>query len=93
VYANLLTKAVPYIQKARTMAETGFMTTAKGYLGRALAEVVKGDIIAVLLERTLLFLLRKDGNYYRIIGDCYVHGIMDGEMFESNPMIETLVIK
>ena len=41
MYANLLTKAVPYIQKARTMAESGFMTTAKGYLGRAPAEVVK----------------------------------------------------
>jgi Tfp pilus assembly protein PilF len=30
MYANLLAKAIPYIQKVRTTAESRFMTTTKG---------------------------------------------------------------
>jgi hypothetical protein len=54
---------------------------------------MKGDVIAVLLGGTVPFLLREDGHNYRLIGDCYVHGIMDGELFTLDPKTEILVIK
>jgi hypothetical protein len=75
------------------VAGSRFITNPQGYLGRAPTEAVKGDIIAVLLGGTVPFLLRKDGDYCRIIGDFNVHGTMDGELFELDPTIETLVIE
>jgi hypothetical protein len=29
------------------------------------------------------FILRPEGIYYTLVGECYVHGIMDGEVLEA----------
>lgn len=41
----------------------------------------QGDYIAVLAGGRFPFVLRSTGDHYRLIGPCYVHGIMDGEAF------------
>lgn len=41
----------------------------------------EGDCITVLTGGRTPFLLRPVGGQYRLVGHCYVHGIMDGEAF------------
>jgi hypothetical protein len=54
--------------------------TRTGYIGTAPRFVEEGDLICILYGGQTPFVLRREawGNY-RFIGDCYVHGIMDGE--------------
>jgi Heterokaryon incompatibility protein (HET) len=52
----------------------------KGYLGLGSMELSMGDIIAVLSGAEVPFILRPDGSgLYKLIGEAYVHGIMNGE--------------
>lgn len=72
-----------------------FVTTAKGYIGLATRESRAGDVVAILGGGAVPFILRPmpsvpaaqavlgltDGLFFQVIGDAYVHGIMDGEAF------------
>lgn len=56
--------------------------TKKGYLGLGFQEPQVGDNICVLQGGNVPFILRKIGesSRFQVIGDCYVHGIMKGEV-------------
>jgi len=54
-----------------------FTTSGRAGIGRKLAK--SGDIVVVFFGMDHPVLLRAHGEYYRHIGDTYVHGIMDGE--------------
>ena len=56
-----------------------FARTRGGYyvLGPGVMEV--GDIICVLFGGKLPFCLRPRGEYYLLVGECYVYGLMEGE--------------
>lgn len=56
-----------------------FRVSTDGYFGIVLKGTEKGDWICVLSENHAPFVLRKVGNGYTLIGDCYVHGLMEGE--------------
>ena len=59
-----------------------FAKTNKGYhvLG---PEVTRpGDIVCVLFGGKLPFCLRPLGDRYLLVGECYVHGLMNGEAME-----------
>lgn len=54
------------------------------------------DVIYVLEGAPLPLVLRPKDNHFRIVGCCYVHGMMDGELFENEeepPEIEEIVIR
>lgn len=57
-----------------------FITT-QGYMGLCSAGVEKGDLVSILLGCDMPILLRKrdENHHLRVIGEAYVHGIMDGE--------------
>ena len=59
-----------------------FFLTETGYMGMGNPE--PGDQVFVLKGGDVPFILRsgveKGSEYYSIVGDCYVHGIMDGEV-------------
>ena len=59
-------------------------TTAKGYLAAVPLTTKVGDCIAVLAGGRVPFVLRPTGDHYRLVGPCYVHGIMEGEAFPEN---------
>lgn len=73
-------------------------TSHKGYLGMAPEEAQEGDLICILLGGEVLFVLRMDdeGHFY-LIGECYVHCIMDGEAMreveEGRISLQDFVIK
>lgn len=55
--------------------------TSRRYLGWVSEGVVTGDIVCIFAGATVQFLLRPDGNWhYQILGDCYIQGIMYGEV-------------
>lgn len=59
-----------------------FFRTKKGYFGIGAKSVQQGDAVCVLGGGKVPFLLRKAEQHdasYRLVGECYVHGIMEGE--------------
>ncbi|KAH7141005.1 heterokaryon incompatibility protein-domain-containing protein [Dactylonectria macrodidyma] len=61
-----------------------FFVTRKGYFGIGPECMERGDIIAVLFGGKVPYVLRAtDGGRYFFIGECYVHGIMSGEVIEK----------
>ncbi|PQE15314.1 Heterokaryon incompatibility protein [Rutstroemia sp. NJR-2017a BVV2] len=53
----------------------------------------KGDIMAVLLGAQSCFVMRGDRGAHRLVGDAYVHGIMNGEAMKGDLKTETFVIE
>ncbi|KAK4169920.1 HET-domain-containing protein [Cladorrhinum sp. PSN259] len=57
-----------------------FFLTKRGYMGLGPPRMKLGDTVAVFLGGQAPFIVRQGSrNRYRLIGQCYVHGIMDGE--------------
>lgn len=54
----------------------------EGHFGMAPWRVQKGDKICVLLGCSIPLVLRPrlDTNSYEVIGECYLHGFMNGEV-------------
>jgi hypothetical protein len=63
------------------------IVTQKQYLGLTSEHVQAGDIIAILVGGQLPFVLRKVHSHYILIGEAYVHGIMDGEAVAESRII------
>ena len=52
-----------------------------------------GDQIAIFLGATVPILLRPRGNGYVVLGEAYVHEMMDGQAFEGpDVQIETITL-
>ncbi|KAI0545380.1 heterokaryon incompatibility protein-domain-containing protein [Xylaria curta] len=64
-----------------------FFRTAKGLLGLAPAAARKGDCVVVLFGGKVPFIMRNYDGLYHLVGESYVHGIMDGEVIHQ-PRIE-----
>ncbi|KAF2213482.1 hypothetical protein CERZMDRAFT_39207 [Cercospora zeae-maydis SCOH1-5] len=59
-----------------------FARTSRGYYVLGPRVMKSGDVICVLLGGKLPFCLRRCGDRYLLVGECYVHGVMDGEVME-----------
>ncbi|KAF2665262.1 hypothetical protein BT63DRAFT_483126 [Microthyrium microscopicum] len=65
----------------------------RGRVGLGPPGLAQGDVLAILLGLDVPLILRKlDGNKYRIIGNAYCGGIMDGEIFKHRNKIQRLHI-
>ncbi|OQN95218.1 hypothetical protein B0A48_18716 [Cryoendolithus antarcticus] len=60
--------------------------TSQGLVGLMPADVEIGDIVAIIVGAESPMLLRpgSEGGAYKIVGECYVYGIMDGEMIGTD---------
>ncbi|KAH7400229.1 heterokaryon incompatibility protein-domain-containing protein [Cadophora sp. MPI-SDFR-AT-0126] len=79
-----------------------FAVTKGGYMAvlPTMAEV--GDVVSVVCGCRYPLLLRRKGGSrgydgepcpaYELVGECYVHGIMDGEMMNAETSVERLLI-
>jgi hypothetical protein len=56
-----------------------FMTTKSGFIGLAPPEAKPRDIVTILVGAPVPHILRKQGNRYILIGECYAYGVMGGE--------------
>ena len=62
--------------------------TSSGHLGLGPAGMMSGDVVAVLFGGKVPFVLRNvdeegDGGQWKLIGECYVDGVMGGEIMEG----------
>lgn len=69
-----------------------FCCTKNGYMGLVPPGTRIGDVVCVLFGMQTPVVLRKikdaasglgDENSYELVGECYMHGMMDGEMLEA----------
>jgi hypothetical protein len=62
-----------------------FCVTAQGRLGVVPCNTRDGDIVAVLYGAQVPFIIRPKKSakeiQYELVGECYIHGLMDGEAF------------
>jgi hypothetical protein len=59
-----------------------FATTSKGYYVLGPKIMMRGDIICVLFGGKTPFCLRQQDDHYLLVGECYVHGLMNGEAMD-----------
>ncbi|KAF2805727.1 uncharacterized protein BDZ99DRAFT_480400 [Mytilinidion resinicola] len=61
-----------------------FFITSNGYYGLAPMIVQQGDMCCVLIGARVPFILRptETPSHYQVVGECYVHGIMRGEVVQ-----------
>ena len=69
---------------AKVMLERRLFVTKKGYIGAAPLSSQVGDVVYVLAGGHVPFVLRKKPGGQksaplRLVGECYVHGLMQGE--------------
>lgn len=69
----------------RYAAAMRFCTTKEGKLGQAPAGAQEGDEICIIKGAQVPFVVRagSESGKYRIVGEAYVHGVMDGEMLDG----------
>lgn len=71
-----------------------FATTKKGYMGLVPRGAMLGDEVCVILGAHVPFLVRRvphdeaDTDRYQLLGECYLQGIMNGEVMDSMPESE-----
>ena len=78
-----LLDSLPYLDGAyAAMFGRVFFTTEAGFIGLAPKAARKGDQVHILLGCQSPMLLRpEDTSTFSVIGECYIHGLMDGEAF------------
>jgi hypothetical protein len=82
---NLIPDAFYAIDYAFGMAQGGrkFMITEHGRMGLVARHAKEGDVVAVLTGGRVPMILRPSGDFFTVVGDAYVHGIMDGEAIQD----------
>jgi hypothetical protein len=56
-----------------------FFYLDNGYVGVGPDALIYGDACCVLFGAKVPFIIRRCGSYYRLVGEYYVHVIIDGE--------------
>ncbi|PVH81297.1 HET-domain-containing protein [Cadophora sp. DSE1049] len=64
--------------------ETRFLTTEKGHMGQGMPDIQAGDEVLLVAGVSRPLIARKVGETYRLIGQAYVHGVMDGEKWPED---------
>ena len=71
-----------------------FFTTLGGYMGIGPPGMRPGDSICVFLGGNVPWVVRQEGYEYMLVGECYVHGIMDGEIMQTEHLpIQEIIFK
>jgi len=65
------------------MAWRRLIGTGEGRIGLGPAGALAGDAVAVLLGCSTPMVLRKWNDGWHVVGESYIHGVMDGEVFNS----------
>lgn len=84
-----------HIMKTSVCTGRRFFTTEKGYLGLGPADARESDMICVLHGGPVPLLLHQNTvhNYYNFIGECFIHGLMNGEALWNDVHVQTFDIR
>jgi hypothetical protein len=67
----------------RTVFRRQLFTTKKGYIGMAPTGANCGDIVCILPGCSVPLILRRQQWFHELVGDCYLHGVMNGEAIDD----------
>ena len=71
-----------------------FFSTLGGYMGLGPARMQPGDLVCVFLGGLVPWIIRRRVDAYILVGECYVHGLMNGEAIESEHIpVKGLIIE
>lgn len=78
----------------RAWAGRRVAVTRKGYLCLVPRGAVQGDVIWLVEGAQTPFVCREEQESvsYQLVGDCYVHGVMDGSAFDKNGDLQTITV-
>lgn len=69
-----------YEYRARTCSTNrSYFTTKRGFMGLGPNALLPHDVVCILFGGIVPFILRSRQGHYQLVGDAYVHGMMDGE--------------
>lgn len=66
--------------------DTRLAITGNDYMALVPKTAIVGDKIALMPGGVKPFLLRPDGTRFKVVGTCYVHGVMHGEVWDPSKM-------
>ena len=69
-----------------------FFTTTRGFIGLGPRSIRPGDSVCIFGGGRVPFLLRKDGDHHRLVGESYVHGLMEGQAIDNKIKFEEFLI-
>lgn len=67
-----------------------FFCSPKGYLGLATHRAQPTDLLCIILGAHVPYVIRKNGLYYSLVGEAYVHGLMDGEAMRWGELVHRM---
>ncbi|KAI1121051.1 HET-domain-containing protein [Nemania abortiva] len=82
-----------YANMCRAVAGRRLAITDQAYVGLVPDMTAKDDKICILQGFNVPFVLRQVGEHYKLVGDAYVHGIMQGEVFVRNGALREAIIE
>ena len=69
-------------------------STQQGYLGLFPKSAQSTDVVCVLLGGSVAYVLRTAGDHFLLVGECYIHGFMNGEALQGdNVKIQDFVLR
>jgi hypothetical protein len=72
-----------YLANIQVCNERCLFTTTGGYLDLGPRSTQVGDVVCVLFGGTVPFVLRRSGDDFRLHGEAYVYGVMNGEVIDQ----------
>lgn len=70
-----------------------YFVSQQGYLGVGPMTTLQGDVSAIMFGMNIPLVLRPvGGDHYQIVGEAYVHGIMDGEVMKDSHAVQEFKI-
>ncbi len=67
-----------------------FVMTDRGYIGWAPMDVKKDDVVVIIHGMPSPSILRAvDHSHFRLLGDSYIYGFMDGEVLNDESILST----
>jgi hypothetical protein len=78
---TLMERMMHFRRKMTASLYRRFFRTERGYLGLGSRLLREGDQIALFKGGMVPLVLRAKGQQWELVGDCFVHGIMQGEAF------------
>ncbi|KAL9580158.1 MAG: hypothetical protein Q9212_004661 [Teloschistes hypoglaucus] len=80
-----------YLDNLQLFGNICFVTKS-GFIGLGHPDTVVGDEIHLIQGSDTPFVLRNTAGHYELVSETYVHGIMDGELFDDRVKFEEVQI-
>jgi hypothetical protein len=83
-----------FIERLRRMYDSLPFITGTGHVGLCPKEAQPGDSLVIFMGVRVPYVIRPhpDGQSWVLIGETYVHGIMDGQFMENNPEVRSITL-